>query len=129
MNTQVIGLPPDSNLVDRVRKLLATVQAQTGAVFIELDKQKSLEDHFGNDPTKHFFYLEVSGLRTANGRLVHRFVSEIQQGASFDMQFGRVLACHLMNRKERVNWKNCDLAPDEQTKLVQKFKAALNTHN
>ena len=81
-----------------------------------------MEDHFGNDPSKHFFYLEVSGLRTANGRLVHRFVSEIANGSSFDLQFGRVLACHLLNRKERINWKNCDLPADEQSKLVEKYR-------
>ena len=65
--------------------MLATVKAQTGVTFIELERQKSLEDFFGNDPTKQFFYLEISGLRTANGRLIHRFVSEILEGQSFDI--------------------------------------------
>jgi len=33
-----------------------------------LDKGVTLSDHLGGDPNKHFFYLEISGLKTANGR-------------------------------------------------------------
>jgi len=55
MNTQIVGIPSDANLVDRVRKLLSTVTKQTGCIFIELPRQTTLEDHFGNDPSKHFF--------------------------------------------------------------------------
>ena len=74
MNTQIVGLPSDANLTDRVRKLLETSSRQTGVKFSELERQTSLEDFLGNDPSKYFFYLEVSGLRTANGRQMHKFV-------------------------------------------------------
>jgi len=38
-----------------------------------------------NDPTKYFFYLELSGMRTARGRQKIRFYREILQGAPFDI--------------------------------------------
>lgn len=42
------------------------------------------------------------------------------------MQFGRVLACHLLNAKEKLNWKNCVLGRDEEEKLALKYKEELS---
>jgi hypothetical protein len=114
-------LPSDSNLLDRVRKLLGTTGRQTGVQFHELERQTTLEDFFGNDPSKFFFYIEVSGLRTVNGRQMHRFVCELGAEQQFDMQFGRVLCCHLLNRKDRLNWKHCELSKEQQESLIKKY--------
>ena len=102
MNVQIIALPPSPSLAvsleDRVRKLLKTMEGQAGARFVEIeDREKDLRQELNNDITKHFFYLEIPGMKTAKGRQRLRFYSEIQSGQRFDMQFGRVLACHLMN--------------------------------
>jgi hypothetical protein len=109
MNLQIIGLQGGSvALEERVRKLLKTMEGQAGARFLEIeDRERDLRQELNNDPSKHFFYLEIPGMKTAKGRQRLRFYSEIQPGQKFDMQFGRVLACHLMNQREKINWKNC----------------------
>jgi hypothetical protein len=38
------------------------------------------------------------------------------------MQFGRVLACHLMNQREKINWKNCQLERNREEELAALFK-------
>jgi hypothetical protein len=48
-------------------------------------------------------------MKTARGRQRIRFYCVINPGAKFDLQFGRVLACHLLNEREKINWKNCVL--------------------
>jgi hypothetical protein len=68
MNVQVIGLPAAGgtlSLEDRVRKLLATFEGQFGSKFEEIT---DLRGALGNDPSKHFFYLEIPGMKTAKGR-------------------------------------------------------------
>ena len=79
-----------------------------------------------NDPTKHFFYLEFPGLKTAKGRQKNRFYCEIVENQSkFDLQFGRVMACHLLNQQERINWKNCTLDKEKEEQLALMFKGDL----
>lgn len=73
MNVQIIGLPTSGNLSvtleDRVRKLLKTFEGQFGTKFEEItDREMDLRAALGNDPTKHFFYLEIPGMKTAKGR-------------------------------------------------------------
>lgn len=68
-----------------MRKLLGAFTKSNTGKFVELAKGVTLEDHLGGDPSKHFFYLEVSGLRTANGRQKIKFVYVIEQGQGFDM--------------------------------------------
>lgn len=50
----------------------------------------------------------------------------ITNQARFDMQFGRVLACHILNQREKLNWKNCTLERDKEEALAQSFKKALD---
>lgn len=109
MNVQLIGLPSDATLELRVRKLLKTFEQQQRIAFKEIeDKDQDLRSALNNDPSRHFFYLEIPGMKTARGRQRLRFYCEIQEGTTkFDLQFGRVLACHLLNEKEKLNWKNC----------------------
>lgn len=38
------------------------------------------------------------------------------------MQFGRVLACHIMNSKDKINWKNCLIEKDKEDLLVGKYR-------
>lgn len=69
MNAQIIGLPSDSTLEQRVRKLLKTFEQQQHVTFTEIeDRETDLRTALGNDPTKHFFYLEIPGMKTARGR-------------------------------------------------------------
>jgi len=42
------------------------------------------------------------------------------------MQFGRVLACHIMNQKEKLNWKNCVLDRNKEEELALSFRKALS---
>lgn len=81
-----------------------------------------MRQELNNDPSKHFFYLEIPGMKTAKGRQKLRFYSEIQPGQKFDMQFGRVLACHLMNQREKINWKNCQMDRQEEERLAAHFR-------
>lgn len=37
------------------------------------DRECDLRSELGNDPSKHFFYLQIPGLRTAKGRQKIRF--------------------------------------------------------
>ncbi|TNV85145.1 hypothetical protein FGO68_gene10308 [Halteria grandinella] len=132
MNVQLIGLPTQGSLSltleDRVRKLLATSEHQFNSKFLEItDREMDLRAALGNDPTKHFFYLEIPGMKTARGRQRVRFVTTIEgQQNRFDMQFGRVMACHILNQREKLNWKNCSLERDQEEQLAQKFKAAID---
>lgn len=78
MNLQIIALPQDVNLEERVRKLLNTFQSQNTNQrqnpFVEIaDRECDLRSELGNDPSKHFFYLQIPGLRTAKGRQKIRF--------------------------------------------------------
>ena len=73
MNTQIIALPQDLNLEDRVRKLLNTFQGQNTNQrqnpFVEItERENDLRAELGDDPSKHFFYMQIPGLRTAKGR-------------------------------------------------------------
>lgn len=62
-------------------------------------------------------------MKTARGRQKIRFYCEIEEGKTrFDLQFGRVLACHLLNAKEKLNWKNCVLDKDGEEKLANQYK-------
>jgi hypothetical protein len=61
-------------------------------------------------------------MKTAKGRQRLRFYSEISNQSKFDMQFGRVLACHLMNQREKINWKNCQLERNREEELAALFK-------
>ena len=107
----MIGLPTNNTLEERVRKLLQTVsRTNRGAPpFVEIKREADLKSELGNDPSQHFFYLEIPGLRTANGRQKIKFYTKLFEGSSFDIQFGRVLACHMLNEREKLNWKNCVL--------------------
>lgn len=40
------------------------------------------------------------------------------------MQFGRVLACHIMNQPEKLNWKNCLIDRNMEEVLVKQYKEA-----
>ena len=77
MNTQIIELPSMNDLEHRVSKLVNAFTRQGSAKFVQLERGVTLRDHFGGDVSKNFFYLEVPGLRTANGRLKTRFAYEI----------------------------------------------------
>ena len=89
LNLQIIGLASDFNLEERVKKLLKTFQRQQSGSqheFREIkDRESDLRSELNNDPTKYFFYLELSGMRTARGRQKIRFYREILQGAPFDI--------------------------------------------
>jgi hypothetical protein len=80
----------------------------------------------GNDPTKHFFYLEIPGMKTAKGRQRLRFFTVISNQSRFDMQFGRVLACHILNQREKLNWKNCSLERDQEEQLANRFREEID---
>eukprot|EP00347_Sterkiella_histriomuscorum_P005571 403356100 len=127
MNLQIIALPSDSSLEMRVRKLLKVFEQQQNVKFIEIeDKEMDLRGALKNDPTQHFFYLEIPGMKTARGRQKIRFYCVIEEGKTrFDLQFGRVLACHLLNAREKLNWKNCVLDKDAEEQLANKFKKEL----
>jgi len=90
------------------------------------DREADLSSELLNDPEKHFFYLEVPGLKTAKGRMKTRFYCEIGARSSFDLQLGRVLACHLLEAKDRLNWKKCVLDKEDETALVKEFKLHFN---
>ena len=91
--------------------------------FIELvEKDTDLRAELCDDPTKHWFYLEVPGMRTAKGRMKVRFYKELKPGATFDLQYGRVLACHLLNTRSKLNWQNCTLPKDQEQALVARFR-------
>ena len=119
MNIQILALPSDVNLEERVRKLLNTFQSQNTNerqnAFAEITERESdLRAELGNDPSKHFFYLQIPGLRTARGRQRIRFYQHLLPGAPFDIQFGRILACHLLGQRNKLNWKNCVLPKDQE---------------
>jgi hypothetical protein len=42
------------------------------------------------------------------------------------LQFGRVLACHLLNQREKLNWKNCSLEKEDEIRLALRFRADLD---
>lgn len=109
-----------------MRKLLKLDKGTDG--FNELaNKDIDLRAELCDDPSKHFFYLEVPGLRTARGRIKVRFYKELRQGAPFDLQFGRVLACHLLNTRTKLNWQNCTLPKDQEKALVERFRRGLSS--
>jgi len=60
-------------------------------------------------------------MKTARGRQKLRFYSIIDNQSRFDLQFGRVLACHILNQKEKLNWKNCTLEKEKEEELAQKI--------
>ena len=65
MNVQFIGLQKvDLQLDERIRKLLNGKSNE----FIEMPREMELREELCDDPTRHFFYVEVPGLRTAKGR-------------------------------------------------------------
>lgn len=88
MNTQIIGIPTSKNsssdylLDERVRKMLKAFTRSQSGQFLELQRGQHLADFFNNDASKRWFYLEVPGMRTANGRQKHRFVYEISSPSS-----------------------------------------------
>ena len=126
MNYQIIGVPQDFDLEEKIAKLLNTYQqnqssnprlkrrpAQAG--FVEItDRESSLRAELNDDPSKSFLYLEIPGLRTAKGRLQTRFYQEMIPGAPYDMQLGRILACHILNEREKVDWKSCVLEKNKE---------------
>ena len=79
---------------------------------------QELRDVIKPDKGSGFFHLEVPGMRTAKGRQRVRLWAEVREGARFDLQFGRVLACHLMNAGEKINWKQCVLRKEEEDRVA-----------
>ena len=49
------------------------------------DREKDLRAAMAGDISKHWFYLEIPGMKTAKGRQRIRFYCVIEQGARFDM--------------------------------------------
>lgn len=81
MNVQIIAMQCDSQLEQRVRKLLKVFEGQQHVQFKEIeDKEVDLRAELSNDPSKHFFYIEIPGLKTARGRQKMRFYCEIKEG-------------------------------------------------
>lgn len=117
MNIQVIGFPQQNFIDEKVKKLLDAYEAKvkkgarSGSGEIQfcqiVDRDSDLRSELCDDPSKHFFYLELPGLKTANGRQKLRFYTEIPPSVQFDMQFGRVMAAHLLDQRNKVDWKNC----------------------
>jgi hypothetical protein len=62
------------SLEDRVRKLLKTFESQFNAKFVEIeDREMDLRAALAGDLTKHWFYMEIPGMKTAKGRQRVRF--------------------------------------------------------
>ena len=83
MNVQVIGLQKvDLQLDERIRKLLnvdGNYNKRNDESFVEMvDRETDLRAELCDDPSRHFFYIEIPGLRTAKGRQKLRFYKELK---------------------------------------------------
>lgn len=59
---------------------------------------------------------------TASGKMNHKMLHVLKEAESFDFQFGRILACHLLGQNDKLNWKECLLSKEEETSLSEKCK-------
>ena len=61
-------------------------------------------------------------LTAAANKMNHKMLHVLKESQSFDFQFGRILACHLLGQNEKLNWKECLLSKDEEIALCDECK-------
>lgn len=69
----------------------------------------------------------MPGLKRANGsREVNRLVATLKEEDQFDLQLGRVLACHLLRKPDKINWKESKLKEERERELIEELRNEFN---
>lgn len=66
------------------------------------------------DGTSNFFYVELP-----EGTILSHSIADKEK---FPIQFGREVLASLLNMEDRVDWRNCKLTKEEETKMTEGFK-------
>lgn len=110
LQLQAIPIPKDK--LDEAKEAFRAYGELQGLEMADVPEEKDLEEILS--PTTPYFMVEF-----ADGeRLLHRVKSKMP------LQFGReVLASQdLLNMPERVDWKECKVSKDQETKMTKDFR-------
>ncbi|KAJ3683350.1 hypothetical protein LUZ60_013577 [Juncus effusus] len=113
-NLQVIPIP-DSKAA-HVEKIFNMASERLGFEFSQVNERNNLRSKF--DGKASIFYVQLPG----NKIMVHT----IDENEKFPVQFGREVLAGLLGKAERADWRNCKLSKEEETEMVEKFKAGFS---
>ena len=74
----------------------------------------------------HFLYFETVSMRTARGVKSAGVFAQVQQTDKVDLRLGRAIACQVLNEREKIEWKTCQLDRQAEDTTVQRLRDKFN---
>jgi len=95
-----------------------------GAKLKRVGTHAEVIEHLGDDATTPYVYFEIPGDNTAKGRAVDRYVyaGTTKGGPRIPLNFGRQVACELLNCENKVDWRQCQEDMDSEKLLTRTFR-------
>lgn len=121
LQIQVVPIPKSSS--SRAIKSILGFASTQGLELTELSKFSVLKQVV---PTKKsYFYMEIVNNKKCNGKLLHVI------DGNFPLQFGRMMLASrdILNVPNRIDWKECEMSPDEEIKAAEIFRQHFNKYD
>jgi len=98
-----------------------------GAILRRVQSHAEVVDHLNDDSTTPYVYFEIPGDNTARGRQIERYVFAAKE-PRIPLNFGRMVACELLNCEDKVDWRQCQEDKDSESKLTRVFREAFKPY-
>lgn len=124
---QIQVLPIEQSRVNHVRESLEAITRRelVGAKLSRVTAHSEVIDHLGDDSGTPYIYFEIPGDNTAKGRQIERYVyaqPKGSEGPRIPLEFGRKVACHLLNCDDKVDWRQCKEDHEAEKRLAKNFR-------
>jgi diadenosine tetraphosphate (Ap4A) HIT family hydrolase len=123
---QIQVLPIETSRAGAAREALeATVKRHlVGAVLKRVTSHAEVAEHLNDDTTTPYAYFEVPGDNTAKGRQIERYVyaGTTKESPRIPLNFGRMVACQLLNCEDKVDWRQCQEDQDTEKQKAVAFR-------
>mmetsp|Transcript_44272 Transcript_44272/g.102266 ORF Transcript_44272/g.102266 Transcript_44272/m.102266 type:complete len:362 (-) Transcript_44272:134-1219(-) len=122
---QIQVLPMDGSVAMTAREVLAQIAQKylAGSRMTPVASYDEVADHLDDDAGTPYIYFELPGDNTAKGRLIERYVYVQKPGCPrMPVNFGRQVACAMLDCEEKVDWKSCMESPEVEKDLAKAFR-------
>merc|ERR1711957_210785 len=98
-----------------------------GQTLKRVKSHEEVVDHLNDDSSQAYIYFEMPGDNTAKGRSSDRYVYVPigKDAPRISLNFGRAVACELIQSEGKVDWKECQDDRDREKALAQDFRSKL----
>merc|ERR1712039_531962 len=118
-------LPVDTARLGTCRESLEAVvkKQMPGQKLIRVGAHNEVVNHLNDDSSTPYVYFEIPGDNTAKGRQIERYLYVGGPTAPrVPLNLGRMVACHVLDCMEKVDWKLCKEERDKEKQLAMEFR-------